>query len=482
MEQTMHGIAKVAMFTLASITTSALASPQSSDDSIAQMRGEITLLRQANADTQAQLAALRSEQGDKWLTETRAKEIKDLVRDVLSDSETRNSLGGSGATVGYDDGFFLSSPDGNWKFKINVLDQVRFVFNQNNVSSLSQSEWGFENRRTQLTFSGNMADPSWTYMIRLNITPEADPYDSAGVNLQDSWATKTLGNGFGFTAGQFKTPFMRESLMDDGVQLTAERSVVDYYFSSGYQAGIRLNYNGETVRFWASYGNGYRTAQMNGSGLLFQTQSWATGSTSFNIAGRAEYKVMGEWLQFNKESSFRGEGTGVLLGAAVGYENDRGADSNPAMIDPYSAIKWTADATVMFGGANISAAFVGQNTPHDATTNSVNPGSAVAANDYGYVVQGGYLFTDELEAFVRWEYFNMQNTQAGDGTTMENILTFGGNYYIARNRAKVTLDVGIPMSRNSNLSNDTFNTVQGAGWQDGTGQQWNIRAQFQVAF
>lgn len=454
----------------------------SRDDLIAEMRSEITALRAANQETQSQLSQLKSQNGEQWLTEARAQEIKGLVKDVLADSEARTSLQGTGATAGYDDAFFIASSDGNWKFKINVLDQVRFVFNQNNQPSPSQTEWGFENRRTQLTFSGNMADPSWTYMIRINITPDADPYDAPGINLQDSWATKTLSNGFGFTAGQFKTPFMRESLMDDGVQLSVERSVVDYYFSSGYQCGLRLNYSSDNLRAWASYGNGYRTAQMDGSAGQFQTQSWSAGNTSFNLAARVEYKLSGEWAQFSKETCFRGESTGFLVGAAIGYENDRGAGSNASGINPYSAIKWTVDATAMLGGANISAAFVGQNAAHDATTFAANPGAAVAANDYGMVLQGGYMFTDDIEAFARWEYFNMQNTQAGNGTTMENIITFGANYYIVKNKAKVTLDVGIPLAKNSGLLNDTFSTVQGAGWQNGNGQQWNIRAQIQVAF
>lgn len=466
----------------AALGASAQSPPASSDALLAEMRNEIATLRAENKSTQSQLTELKAQNGERWLTEARAREIKGLVRDVLSDSEYRTSLQGTGATAGYDDAFFIASADGNWKFKINVLDQVRFVFNQNNQPDPSQTEWGFENRRTQLTFSGHMLDPTWTYMIRLNITPDQDPYDAAGVNLQDSWATKTMANGFGFTVGQFKTPFMRESLMDDGVQLTTERSVVDYYFSSGYQCGLRLNYSSDALRFWASYGNGYRQAQLSGAPGQFQTQSWSAGSTSFNVAARAEYKVCGTWAQFSKETSFRGEESGFLLGAAIGYENDRGANNNPALIDPFSAIKWTLDATAMFGGANLTAAFVGQNTSHNALTTDLNPGSAPSANDYGMVVQGGYLLTDEIEAFVRWEYFDMQDTQAGAGSTMENIVTFGANYYLAKNKAKVTVDAGIPLSKNTSLANDTFSGVQGAGWQDGNGQQWIIRAQIQVSF
>jgi hypothetical protein len=47
----------------------------------------------------AEIAAIRNENGDKWLTQQRAQEIRELVNDVLADSETRSSLQGSPLTA-----------------------------------------------------------------------------------------------------------------------------------------------------------------------------------------------------------------------------------------------------------------------------------------------------------------------------------------------------------------------------------------------
>ena len=160
--------------------------------------------RDAIAQLKAEVATLKSQNGDKWLTEERAAEIKSLVKDVLADSETRTSLQGSGATSGYNNGFFISSADGNFKLTLSLLTQARFTWNYQpgeNIGTQSLgrnlfgntyaqvegtgtvsgtgegvSTWAFENRRTQMAFAGNVVDPSWTYMARLNYGSAIDPY------------------------------------------------------------------------------------------------------------------------------------------------------------------------------------------------------------------------------------------------------------------------------------------------------------------
>ena len=258
------------------------------------------------AQLKAEVATLKSQNGDKWLTEERAAEIKSLVKDVLADSETRTSLQGSGATSGYNNGFFISSADGNFKLNLSLLAQARFTWNyqpgenispdSNNGTGDGVSTWAFENRRTQMAFSGNVVDPSWTYMARLNYGSAIDPYTptSGEVVLQDAWVNQDFGTGVGLKVGQFKSPFMAESLRNDGAQLTAERSVVDYTFSGGYTQGIMLNYTQDMFRAMGSYNNGPRA----------QNGTWSTNSNnSISLAGRVEFKAMGSWSQFDNETS-----------------------------------------------------------------------------------------------------------------------------------------------------------------------------------
>jgi len=90
-------------------------------------------------ELKAEIAALKAQQGEQWLTEQRADAIRGVVQDVLADSSTRSSFQQAGATAGYNNGFFLSSADGNYTLKINALEQVRFVWNNTYQTPTSSS-------------------------------------------------------------------------------------------------------------------------------------------------------------------------------------------------------------------------------------------------------------------------------------------------------------------------------------------------------
>ena len=452
------------------------------------------------AQLKAEVATLKSQNGDKWLTEERAAEIKSLVKDVLADSETRTSLQGSGATSGYNNGFFISSADGNFKLNLSLLAQARFTWNyqpgenispdSNNGTGDDVSTWAFENRRTQMAFSGNVVDPSWTYMARLNYGSAIDPYTpfAGEVVLQDAWVNKDFGNGVGLKVGQFKSPFMAESLRNDGAQLTAERSVVDYIFSGGYTQGIMLNYTQDMFRAMGSYNNGPRA----------QNGTWSTGSNnSISLSGRAEFKAMGSWAQFDNETSLKSDESGLVIGAAIQYYNNRGTSVegqyNPSVasiiygdttgLTTTGAVDWTADATFKSGGMNLSAAFVGSNASYANNGTASNE----SFSSYGMVVQGGYRFTDSLEAFGRWEWMNIENgaaTPGGDpfsATDVNNILTFGVNVYAGTNM-KWTTQFGISLSD----IGSTTAELGGAGWNSdantSNNDQMNVISQLQIMF
>ena len=85
------------------------------------------------------------------MTEQRSAEIRGIVQDVLADADTRTSLQSSGAMAGYNNGFFLASPDGNFSLKVGGQVQIRWTMNS---AKEQNTDWGFENRRTKLDFSG----------------------------------------------------------------------------------------------------------------------------------------------------------------------------------------------------------------------------------------------------------------------------------------------------------------------------------------
>jgi hypothetical protein len=294
---------------------------------------------------------------------------------------------------------------------------------------------GFENRRTQLAFGGNMFDPSWTYNVVFNYSPYTTAYGEAEntMNLADASISKSLDGGIAITAGQFRTPFTRATLVGDGKQLSADYSPADYQMSAGYMQGIMGSWSSDMFKVMASIGDQINTTN----------NSWAEGTSgaagSFNGAVRVEAKLNGSWSQFNKETSFRGEEFGLLVGAAYIHSDSETASYTA----PYNA--FTVDATAFFGGANVAAVYTYANADQYS-------GAAAAGNGdnlWTLTVQGGLFVTDGIEAFGAWNYFD------GDINTT-SFLQFGANVYFAKNGCKWTTQVAIPLDGDS-----TFNPYSG---------------------
>ncbi|NBQ15888.1 MAG: hypothetical protein EBU31_15070, partial [Proteobacteria bacterium] len=127
---------------------------------------------QADLDAmRADLANLRRAQGEAWIDERRAAEIRALVSDVLSDA------------TGYDPsrGFFMGSSDAQHSVHAFGFTQVRFnVSNGYDAAErtpASETTWGMEVRRAQLFLGGNLDGPGLTWLIGLSIGAWNDPVD-----------------------------------------------------------------------------------------------------------------------------------------------------------------------------------------------------------------------------------------------------------------------------------------------------------------
>ena len=406
---------------------------------------------EANNDTTAQInqlkaeiASLKAAQGDQWLTEQRAEQIRGVVQDVLADSSTRSSFQGAAATSGYDNGFFMSSADGNFKLKVNALEQVRFTWGNGygatgtGPNAPTNDQWGFENRRTQMFFSGNVVDPSWKYLVGMAYDSQDDPYVSFSnyFRLLYAQVTKDLGDGFSVTVGQQNAAFTLQSqLFNAGMTQMGEYSVFEYAFGLGQQVGISAKWEKDNFRAMGGY---YNVAYApNG---VFD-QSWDDNDNqSVALTGRAEFKMAGSWDQFSKESSFKGEEFGLVGGAGLFWQNARAQNSAPPY--GYSPVGITVDANAKFGGFN----FIGQVLWQNSYAYGVNSD----VSTWGFNLQGGAFLTEDLEIFAAWNYNNIGAVPGApspfNAATASNYLQVGGNWYFAKNNMKFTVLATIPVS------------------------------------
>ncbi|MEE2680842.1 MAG: porin [Planctomycetota bacterium] len=481
-------------------------------DSLEALRADFEALRQHNQALEERNEALSSSldtQNRDWLTAERASEIRGIVQDVLSDSQSRMSLQDSGMVAGYKPGkgFFLGSQDGSFSLKVTGQLQTRWVLNytkqsfedrNSNVENSPKTTWGFQIRRAKVRFQGNVIDPSWKYQINGEFSSSSGRYDFAEALVQ-----KVFDNGVVLTMGQFKTPWLREELVSSSRQLAVERSVVNEFFNQDRAVGLELSYRTDDWSLAGSYNNGQRTLipeQTRYTNFLSNPTKWAFSS-------RFQWKLSGDWSDFKAFTGSMGQEQAVMIGVAVmgqQYNQTSGADNlfgvnttaltglNGDLTFNNSTV-WgvTADISAKFENISLFAAGIFQRYDVKGRTDT---GAAFELSPYdpwGMVVQGGYSLNDTVELFARYEYGNASvdsiettvggilantatlNTEGGN----VSILTVGANWFL-NSKIKVTTDWGINFADNLSTFSDASD-----GWRSsGSADQWVLRAQLQLLF
>jgi len=467
--------------------------------SIEALRTELSELRSQNESLEARLDA----QDDAWLNEARATEIRGIVQDVLTDSQTRTSLQDSNAMAGYKagSGFYLSSQDGSFSMHISGQIQARWVMNHISDSTESaitdpnnpnapgvgntnnnQTKWGFQVRRAKVKFGGNVFDKTWTYQVNGAFGPQGTAADIAGLNAQDgmfvfqeAMITKAVNDNLSITFGQFKAPWTREELVSSSEQLAVERSLVNEYFNADRAVGVDVMYKTDAWSFEAAYNNGVTTA-VNPNVNNYRYTAWNNNPTKWAFQGRFQYKLSGDWSDFESFTSSPGDEQAIMIGVGgMGQEYN----GQIAMSNSDSMRVWgiTADVSAKFGGLSAFASMTWQNF-EDSSGNKVNP--------WGFVGQAGYSLNDEWEIFGRFEWANSGGAQYNTFSAQEAqqksklaLLTVGANYFINSN-VKFTADWGINF--NNNLDGMWVNEAA-TGWrQTQKSSEWVLRAQLQLLF
>jgi len=429
----------------AALATGAAAESSGDDD----LRARIDAL-------EARIAQLQQTSGDAWLTEARAGEIRSLVTDVLADAETRTSLLQGGATAGWDDGFFLSSPDGNFTLKILGQLQFRYVYSGQDNGPDDDNRGGFENARTKLRFTGNVVDPSWIYMIEGNFDR-----DGGAFGLEDAYIGKVLGDsGWTFLAGQFKVPMLREELVYSAYQQAVERTLVNEEFTAGRTQGVAIDYRNDMFHVVGGFTDGHpATGGFNMPALAADTE--------YSLTARAEALLNGTWDQFNDLPSFKGDSFGFLVGGALHYQEGEFGTA----ADELEVFQWTVDGSLEFGGANIFGYFVGRHL--ESTT--------VDLDQFGAVLQGGVFVTEDWEVFGRYEWGDLD---IGEDL---NLVTIGATKYFSGHQLKWTTDVGYGLDEVSSMWGGGFigGGADPTGWRTDAADedgQIVIRSQLQLLF
>lgn len=421
-------------------------------------------------ELRAEIADLKARNGENWLTEQRAAEIKGLVQDVLADADTRASLQGGGSTAGYDNGFFIASSDGNFRLNINGGASLRWSINNRDfVGAGEQTNWGFQSRHANVMLTGHIVDPSWKYNVSFGFFDASGDYTGSTAGeafLTDWYAMKDFG-GWYLKAGQFVAPFSRERALSDYGLQTLDHTNSSYVFGLGRTQGLEVGCIGDWFRSAVSFSDGVSATSVTQNNGYLGGAGGSSPASDFAITGRVEGKLAGTWAQFEDDQAWRGEEFGLLIGLGGFYQSGHTGDSrfNFGSTGPAGALTgsegsefgFTADATASWSGFSVTGALFYNQADSEWVTTA---GGAGDFESYGAFVQAGFFLTDEFELVARYEYGDVGNIAALESANTQSTISFGANYYFAKNRCKWQTEVAYALH-----SVGTFE-VAGNGWYD----------------
>jgi hypothetical protein len=198
-----------------------------------------------------------------------------------------------------------------------------------------------------------------------------------------------------------------------------------------FSRGVTLRYDDHgPVRGEAALTSGFNVPNVN-------FQPFPTNPANFGLAGRGEYKVFGDWRDYEQFSSQGNhDNTLLVIGGGVDYTEAGHTDS----------IRHTIDAQFNVGPLGFYGSYLGRYTRGNTA------GRGGDTYDPTLRAQASYLLTPKWELFGRYDYvhFDGREFKAPTRSTVHEI-TAGRAYYFFGQNAKITLDVsylpnGTPMA------------------------------------
>jgi hypothetical protein len=271
---------------------------------------------------------------------------------------------------------------------------------------------------------------------------------------------------WGFRAGQFNDPVHHENLLSDGRLLAAERSLVDALLGGGVvdrTQGVSLIYGGynanNPVAVEVAFHDGF-----NQDNTDFQKQG--ENGSDFGVAGRLEWKAMGDWSAYNDFTAMGNKEDLLVLGVAGDWTQFGDTD----------VFHGTAD--LQWENAGGLGAYVAGLVQHFDNADGGTSGDEDDPTNWGALGQINYLFNPAWEIFGRVSYTDFDDDGGDGGDDELSEWTLGLNYYLGNNgsaghRAKVTIDL-------TYLPDGAPDGTQYKGFLPSADDEWVVRGQFQL--
>jgi hypothetical protein len=253
--------------------------------------------------------------------------------------------------------------------------------------------------------------------------------------------------------------------------LTPGRSIVNNVLLNGDDI-----VKGASVSYGFDGNNPFRTeiAFTDGERNFNTTfQDFPTNSANWGTAGRFEFKLMGNWIDYTQFTSLHNKAPLLVLGSGFDYTQA----GNTGAFTHVADVQYTLPS-----GLTLYGAYLGRYVTNNAgnpTTNGGATGDGPTADTYDASVRVmvAYLIDEHWEPFSRLEWINFDSSELSPGTEHEVYdVTLGFNYYLYGHRAKFSAAATyLPNGSPVTSTIDDILASQG-------GNEIILQAQFQLIF
>ena len=399
----------------------------------AQLQQKIDSLEQDQKDLKARLDKLEQ------------REAEDASRVTGDDGKP---------LAGWDGQFYIRDKSGDYQLNLGAYTQFRWDMNHREDPPVgeNQTETAFSIRRTRIFMTGRFTE-EFDFHLRTNI-------DSQGnVSLVNAWMQWNLSEGWTIRSGEIFLALSREDWMFGLDVLGAEYSPNDHTFGVGTSLGVQAHRQEEAHRFWLAVSNG-------ASGGKSDITNSSTAD--YAVSGRFEWMPVGkDWSVWDDLVGRPGRAHAWMLGMGGIYQAARAGTMNV----PEKGALITAD---MSGNGD------GWQTLVYATWRYIVPQSGPDYQNYGFLAQASWFFTQKNALYGRYDWVSPGN-QPGNLENF-NSLTLGLNIlpFDFTNKYKLTVETSYVLD---SISKTIVPTGAGLGYLPTVdGGQFLLRLQLQFGF
>jgi hypothetical protein len=384
-------------------------------------------------------------------------QVKDL-RSQLKDVQATTQPGPAVQTdihqppslnAGYslDKGFYIRTDDGNFLLHPWAFIQGRDAYAYQSVSTSNghQGQNGLEMPRAKFILDGNVFSRDLTYQLIWATTTNDT---TGGPDLQDAWGRYHLpGTIFAFEGGNIRNPVDHEQLLFATKSLGPERSIVNSVLLNGDDIvkGAMLSAGYDTpgsLRGELAFTGGERNVDTTFQGFPSNPATWG-------LAGRAEWKLFGDWDDYSQFTSLDDKSELLVVGGGTDFTQGGGTSALTHVLDVQYNLP---------DGLSLYAAYLGRYVSNDGGLPNTNGHPATGAAPFGDTYDAtarftaAYVIQRRFEPFFRYEYLHFDAREFSAPTNNDiSDITLGANYYFFGQRVKASfaasyLPQGSPVS------------------------------------